>query len=163
MLRLWAVAQRIGSVMTDQSAKIEIEVPPSDYTGPSIIFWTLHKAGSRYFYSVIKKLARSAGAPMLNIAAEYFQAGEKVELTPEGDPTKISVGRVLRRAAVFGARQLQSEDPSARTDERVVEVVVSADDTPFLIGQRVLVKFMKPGQKAGVARPVAAGVGPERT
>ena len=38
--------------------------------------------------------------------------------------------------------------------------VVSADNTPFLIGQRVLVKFMKPGQKAGVARPVQAGVGP---
>lgn len=88
--------------------------------------------------------------------------GQEVELTPEGDPTKISVGRVLRRAAVFGARQLQSEDPSARADERVVEVVVSADDTPFLIGQRVLVKFMKPGQKAGVARPVAAGVGPDQ-
>ena len=88
--------------------------------------------------------------------------GQEVELMPEGDPTKISVGRVLRRAAVFGARQLQSEDPSARTDERVVEVVVSADNTPFLIGQRVLVKFMKPGQKAGVARPVAAGVGPDQ-
>ena len=96
MLRLWAVAQRIGSVMTDQSAKIEIEVPPSDYTGPSIIFWTLHKAGSRYFYSVVKKLARSAGAPMLNIAAEYFQAGEKIELTPEAitylQPTGYAYG-----------------------------------------------------------------------
>ncbi len=86
--------------------------------------------------------------------------GQEVELTPEGDPSKITVGRVLRRAAVFGARKLQSDDPSARTDERVVEVVVSADDAPFLIGQRVLVKFMKPGQKAGAARPVQAGVGP---
>ena len=35
---------------------------------------------------------------------------------------------MLRRAAVFGARQLQSEDPSARTDERVVEVVVSEEE-----------------------------------
>jgi hypothetical protein len=32
-----------------------------------------------------------------------------------------------RRAAVFGARKLQSDDPSERTDERVVEVVVTAD------------------------------------
>jgi HlyD family secretion protein len=32
----------------------------------------------------------------------------------------------------------------------VVEVVVSADTAPFLIGQRVLVKFLKPGaRKAG--------------
>jgi HlyD family secretion protein len=30
--------------------------------------------------------------------------------------------------------------------------VVSADGTPFLIGQRVLVKFMKPGQVAGAKR-----------
>ena len=114
MLRLWAVAQRIGSVMTDQSAKIEIEVPPSDYTGPSIIFWTLHKAGSRYFYSVVKKLARSAGAPMLNIAAEYFQAGEKVELTPEwmnqvvdhtGLPAKPAMVKALADAHVADVQE----------------------------------------------------------
>ena len=43
------------------------------------------------------------------------------------------------------------------SDERVVEVVVSADNTPFLIGQRVLVKFMKRGEKAGAKR---AGDGP---
>jgi RND family efflux transporter MFP subunit len=86
---------------------------------------------------------------------------QEVELTPEADPTKVYVGKVLRRAAVFGARKLQSDDPSERTDERVVEVVVSADGAPFLIGQRVLVKFMKPGQKAGANRdtpkPPAAG------
>ncbi len=63
---------------------------------------------------------------------------------------------MLRRAAIFGARKLQSDDPSEKTDERVVEVVVSADDTPFLIGQRVLVKFMKPGKTAGAVRPVPA-------
>ena len=47
--------------------------------------------------------------------------------------------------------------------KRVVEVVVSADGAPLLVGQRVLVKFMKPGQKAGVKRdkpaaPVAGGM-----
>jgi HlyD family secretion protein len=31
-------------------------------------------------------------------------------------------------------------------------VVVSADSTNYLIGQRVLVKFMKPGEQAGVKR-----------
>lgn len=86
--------------------------------------------------------------------------GQEVELTPEGDPTKITVGKVLRRAAVFGARKLQSDDPSARTDERVIEVVVSAGAADFLIGQRVLVKFMKPGEEAGAPRSVQAGVGP---
>jgi HlyD family secretion protein len=59
---------------------------------------------------------------------------------------------VLRRAAVFGARKLASDDPSQRSDERVVEIVVSAEGAPLLIGQRVLVKFMKPGFKAGEKR-----------
>ena len=88
--------------------------------------------------------------------------GQEVEIQPEGDPTKTYIGKVLRRAAVFGARKLASDDPSQRSDERVVEVVVSADGAPLLVGQRVLVKFMKPGQKAGVKRdqpkpPVAGG------
>lgn len=89
--------------------------------------------------------------------------GQEVEIQPESDPDKTYVGKVLRRAAVFGARKLASDDPSQRSDERVVEVVVSADGAPLLVGQRVLVKFMKPGQKAGVKRdkptaPVAGGM-----
>lgn len=89
--------------------------------------------------------------------------GQEVEIQPESDPDKTYVGKVLRRAAVFGARKLASDDPSQRSDERVVEVVVSADGAPLLVGQRVLVKFMKPGQKAGLKRdkptaPVAGGM-----
>lgn len=89
--------------------------------------------------------------------------GQEVEIQPESDPSKTYVGKVLRRAGVFGARKLASDDPSQRSDERVVEVVVSADSAPLLVGQRVLVKFMKPGQKAGVKRdtpaaPVAGGM-----
>jgi HlyD family secretion protein len=88
--------------------------------------------------------------------------GQAVEITPEGDPSKVYVGAVLRRAAVFGARKLASDDPSQRSDERVVEVVVSAGDAPLLIGQRVLVKFMKPGQTAGAQRAVSTGVPADR-
>jgi len=89
--------------------------------------------------------------------------GQEVEIQPEGDPDKVYIGKVLRRAAVFGARKLASDDPSQRSDERVIEVVVSADGAPLLVGQRVLVKFMKPGKKAGVKRdkptaPVGGGM-----
>jgi HlyD family secretion protein len=69
--------------------------------------------------------------------------GQAVRVSAEGDPSKYYDGKVLRRAGVFGARKLQSDDPSERSDERVVEAVVSADSAPFLVGQRVLVKFMK--------------------
>ena len=87
-------------------------------------------------------------------ASEPFVAvGENVQLAPEADPSKSFTGKVLRRAAVFGARKLQSDDPTERADERVVEVVVSADSAPFLIGQRVLVKFVKPGLAAAATAP----------
>lgn len=69
--------------MSDTSPTVEITLPETEYDGPSAIFWTLHKAGSRYFFGAVKKMARSAGAPMVNIAAEYFQAGANVEITGE--------------------------------------------------------------------------------
>jgi len=62
---------------------------------------------------------------------------------------------VIRQAGVFGARKLVSDDPTERTDDRVVEVVVSADNAPFLIGQRVLVKFMRTQQQAQANVPAA--------
>jgi multidrug resistance efflux pump len=73
----------------------------------------------------------------------FVKVGGAVVLTPEADQTKTYPGKVMRIAPVFGERKLQSDDPSQRTDDRVVEVVVSANDAPFLIGQRVLVKFLK--------------------
>jgi HlyD family secretion protein len=76
------------------------------------------------------------------------RVGQEAELTAEDDPSKVYVGKVLRRSEIFGARKLLSDDPSAKTDERVVEAVVSSGSAPFLIGQRVLVKFMKPGEPA---------------
>lgn len=106
---------------------------------------------------------RIARAEIVESDIPNISPGQKVEITPEGDPSKVYVGEVLRRAAVFGARKLASDDPSQRTDERVVEVVVSAGDAPLLIGQRVLVKFMKPGETAGAPRTVSPGVPANRS
>lgn len=78
--------------------------------------------------------------------------GQEAEIVSEDDQTKTYVGHVVRIAATFGARKLLSDAQNEASDERVVEVVVSAENTPFLIGQRVLVKFMKPGEHAGVKR-----------
>jgi HlyD family secretion protein len=71
--------------------------------------------------------------------------GQAARIVPEADQSKSYPGVVLRQAALFGARKLQSDDPAERTDERVVEVVVSADGAPLLVGQRVLVKFERTG------------------
>lgn len=86
---------------------------------------------------------RIVRAEVAELALPSVSVGQTVQLSAEGDPSKVYSGRVVRRAGMFGARKLQSDDPTERADDRVVEVVVSADDTPFLIGQRVLVKFMR--------------------
>jgi HlyD family secretion protein len=104
---------------------------------------------------------RIVRAEISETALAGVSVGQAVEITPESDDTKVFVGKVIRRSGMFGARKLQSDDPSERTDERVVEVVVDAADAPLLIGQRVLVKFMKPGQIAGAKRaPQLAEAGP---
>jgi HlyD family secretion protein len=95
---------------------------------------------------------RIARAEIVEADIPNITPDQAVEITPEGDTSKVYVGKVLRRAAVFGARKLASDDPSQRSDERVVEVVVAVNDAPLLIGQRVLVKFMKPGETAGAKR-----------
>lgn len=106
--------------------------------------------------------ARIVRAEIVESDIPNVAIGQEVEITPENDPSRVYVGRVLRRATMFGARRLQSDQPGQQTDERVVEVVVSADDAPLLIGQRVLVKFMRPGERAGAEREPIRGVGPDR-
>lgn len=105
---------------------------------------------------------RIVRAEIVEASIPAITIGQDVEIVPEADETKLYTGKVLRRAALFGARKLQSDDPSERTDERVVEVVVSADGAPLLIGQRVLVKFMKPGERPGVRRAPATPAAPAK-
>jgi hypothetical protein len=90
-------------------------------------------------------------AEIVESAIPDVRIGQEAEIVPEADPSRLAVGRVIRIADAFGARKLKSDAANEASDERVVEVVVSADAAPFLIGQRVLVKLMKPGEKPGQA------------
>ena len=76
------------------------------------------------------------------------KVGQMTEIVPESDQDKSYPGKVIRIAEVMGSRKLRSDDPSERADERVVEVVVDAEQAPVLVGQRVLVKFLKDGEKS---------------
>ena len=100
-------------------------------------------------FDLMPRTGRIVRAEIIESALPLVFVGQAVEMSPEADASKVFHGKVLRRASVFGARKLQSDDPAERSDERVVEVVVSADEAPFLIGQRVLVKFLKPGAHKG--------------
>ena len=84
------------------------------------------------------------------------KVGQKVEIVPESDQQKSYGGQVIRIAGVMGSRKLASDDPSQRADERVVEVVVDAEQAPVIVGQRVLVKFLKDGAKPTEAAETTA-------
>ena len=86
------------------------------------------------------------------------KVGQKVEIVPESDQEAKYPGEVLRIAAVMGARKLRSDDPSERADERVVEVVIDAEAAPVLVGQRVLVKFLKADATTPVPAAAAATI-----
>jgi HlyD family secretion protein len=77
----------------------------------------------------------------------FVSVGQLAEIVPESDQAKTYPGKVIRIAEVMGSRKLRSDDPSERTDERVVEVVVDATEAPVLVGQRVFVKFLKTGEQ----------------
>lgn len=148
----------------DQSAyNVELTVirAPADgrivrrYANPGAGASTLNVSN---MFDLEPKAPRIARAEIVEADIPNVTPDQQVEVTPESDPSKIYVGKVLRRAAVFGARKLASDDPSQRTDERVIEVVVDVNDAPLLIGQRVLVKFMKPGETAGAERQTSQGV-----
>src|SRR5688572_4311109 len=99
-------------------------------------------------FDVEPRAGRIVRAEIAEGALPFVAVGQGVQMSPESDPTRVYAGKVLRRAAVFGARKLQSDDPNERTDDRVVEVVVDSTGAPFLIGQRVLVKFVRGQQRA---------------
>lgn len=101
-------------------------------------------------FDVEPRTGRIVRAEIAEGALPFVAIGQSVQMSPESDPTKVYPGKVLRRAAVFGARKLQSDDPTERTDDRVVEVVVDSTGAPFLIGQRILVKFVRGQQQAQV-------------
>lgn len=97
------------------------------------------------------KAPRIVRAEVTETSIPHVFVGQHIEIVPETDNTKAYPGKVLRRAGLFGSRKLQSDDASQRTDDRVVEVVVSADSAPLLVGQRVLVKFKKQSPQVAAA------------
>ncbi|WP_040308736.1 HlyD family secretion protein [Asticcacaulis biprosthecium] len=129
------------------------------YAQPGVGASTLNVSNMFDLEPSIPHIVRSE---IVESAIPLVAVGQEVEIIPEADPTKLYVGKVLRIAATFGARKLKSDGGNEASDERVVEVVVSADGTPFLIGQRVLVKFMKSGEKAGIKRDAPAPAAPPK-
>lgn len=102
-------------------------------------------------------IPRIIRAEIVEASIPDVSVGQDAEIVPEADQSKVYVGKVIRIATTFGMRRLKSDGGNEASDERVVEVVLSTPEgAEFLIGQRVLVKFMKPGEQAGIKRTAPA-------
>ena len=148
-----ATAQaRFGEARYDQETSA-IRAPANGrivrrYANPGAGASTLNVSN---MFDLEPQTGRIVRAEIAEGSLSFVSIGQTVQMSPESDPTKVYPGKVLRRAAVFGARKLQSDDASERADDRVVEVVVDSSGAPFLIGQRVLVKFLKGQVQAQVS------------
>ena len=145
---------RFGEARYDQETSI-IRAPADGrivrrYANPGAGASTLNVSN---MFDLEPQTGRIVRAEIAEGALSFVGIGQTVQMSPESDPTRVYQGKVLRRAAVFVARKLQSDDASERTDDRVVEVVVDSTGAPFLIGQRVLVKFLKDQKQAAVSVP----------
>ncbi|MFM8445320.1 MAG: HlyD family secretion protein [Methylococcus sp.] len=71
------------------------------------------------------------------------RSGQAAEITLEADESRRYPATVLRLGLVVGQRT-PSDDPAEKQDNRVVECVLSLNTGELLIGQRVIVRFLKP-------------------
>lgn len=94
-------------------------------------------------FDLLPNTRRIVRAEVTEQSVFLIKQGGKVILSPESDTSKSYEGTVLRKVDAFGARRLQPDDVASRTDERVLEVVIDATSAPFIVGQRVLVRFKK--------------------
>lgn len=73
---------------------------------------------------------------------DRIKPGQTAQVVMEADEQQIFTAKVIRVGRVVGMRS-PTDDPSEKQDARVVECVLSIDAPSLLIGQRVIVRFMK--------------------
>jgi multidrug resistance efflux pump len=74
-------------------------------------------------------------------------AGEAAEVVTDATPAQVFKAKVQRVGVLFGPRRPSTDDPAERQDVRVVDcTLVLENGDPLLIGQRVVVRFLRPAQ-----------------
>ena len=61
----------------------QFQIPETESDSQSVIFWTVHKAASRYLYGIFRRLVESSGMPAVNFASTLFEEGKSNEWTEE--------------------------------------------------------------------------------
>ena len=70
---------------------------------------------------------RIVRAELSESALPFVNVGQPVQIALESDPSRTYPGKVVRRAAMFGARKLESDDPTERSDD-FGEQIFGGDD-----------------------------------
>ena len=80
-------------------------------------------------------------------AVRVVTLGQHAEVITDSEPGRVISATVQRVGLIFGPRRPATDDPAERQDVRVVDCVVALGDAtpPLLIGQRVVVRFLRTG------------------
>jgi HlyD family secretion protein len=148
--------QLVRAQLAEANYQVELYVIRAPTTGTIVRRYANPGSGASTFnvtamFQLQPDSQRIVRAEVEERSLNQVKVGQPVEIVPESDQEKSYPGKVIRIAGVMGSRKLRSDDPSERADERVVEVVVDAEQAPVLVGQRVLVKFLKDGAKSTAA------------
>ncbi len=101
-------------------------------------------------FTLIPDAPRIVRADVEERYIDAVEIGQSTEISPEYALDVSYPGAIRRKGQVLGQKRLgASDDPNERVDERVIEVVIESADLPLLIGQRVLVRFMRTEDSSG--------------
>jgi RND family efflux transporter MFP subunit len=88
-------------------------------------------------------LPRIVRAELEEDALPNVSRGQFAEIMAEGDERVSYQAHVQRVGMIFGPKRPAADDPSERQDVRIVECILLLGDSPLLIGQRVIVRFIR--------------------
>lgn len=83
-------------------------------------------------------------------SARLIKAGDQAEIVPDSSNDRVATARVQSVGLVFGPRRPATDDPAERQDLRVVDCRLTIEGHPdgLLIGERVVVRFLRAGSSA---------------
>jgi HlyD family secretion protein len=103
-------------------------------------------------FTIIPRAPLQVRAELDEIFIDQVAVGQSVRISPEAQPKQVYEGTVARIGRILGQRRptgtASGTDLAANPDQRVVEVVITAENLPLLIGQRVLVRFEREEKRA---------------
>lgn len=123
----------------------QFEIPNSDSNSRSVVFWTVHKAASRYLYGVFRRLVQSAGMPAVNFASMLFEQGESIEWTPESNEFVSNNSN----GYFFGPFRQPEQRPTGLSFEDFTQILVVRDPRDIVTSHYFSNRFSHrlPGQQ----------------